>query len=66
MEMAGFSGVTRMTPYQQEQIEIIRRTAERGRRLAQPGAPVLHGEIVDLFQHILDELLRLQKSADNP
>jgi hypothetical protein len=41
-----------MTPFQKEQIEIIRRIAERGLKMAHEKDL----QFVDLFQHILDEL----------
>lgn len=56
-----------MTPYQKEQVEIIRRIAERGRKLALLGRPdrvVVISDFVDLFQHILDELKRLKNDTN--
>lgn len=44
-----------MTAYQKEQLDIIRRTAERGRWFALNHGP----NFVEVFQHILDELERL-------
>jgi hypothetical protein len=47
------------TPYQQELLAILRRTAQRGRALALENEDI---DYVDLFQHVLDELKRLDKT----
>jgi hypothetical protein len=56
-----------VTPFQQDQVEILRRIAERGRRRAQvQWLDVGYGafsEQVDLWQHLLDEIKRLKESA---
>jgi hypothetical protein len=49
-----------VTPYQQEQIEILRRIAERGKTLALEHWSGMR--FVDIFQHLLDEIERLAKS----
>jgi hypothetical protein len=43
-----------------EQLEILRRIAERGLRLAQREAP----SMVDLWQHMLDEIERTRLVMD--
>lgn len=55
-----------MRPDQQEQLDILRRIAERGRTAAESydrdvGDPRAY-QFTDLFQHILDELDRLAVS----
>ena len=57
-----------MTPYQQEQIEILRRIAERGkgyceRCLSRWGDDPNYSSLLDLFCHMLDELKRLKEST---
>lgn len=47
-----------MSPYQQEQLDIVRRTAERGKTLALSRG-VEGSRFVDVFQHMLDELKRI-------
>lgn len=55
-----------MTPYQKEQVEIIRRVAEQGRAMALSDAvhDNLSVEYVVVFQHILDEVDRLKNSIE--
>ena len=48
-------------PYVEEQIEVIRRAAERGLKLAQETSPVM----VDVMQHIVDECLRTQRYIES-
>lgn len=50
-----------MTPYQLEQIEILRRIAKRGKKEAERYAN--GGHIVDVFVHLLDEIKRLKDST---
>jgi hypothetical protein len=50
-----------MSPYIAEQLEILRRIAERGLRLAQDNT-AHDARYIDLFQHMLDEIQRT-KSA---
>lgn len=57
-----------MTPYQLEQLEILRRTAERGKaycenRITRFGDDPNYSSLLDLFVHVLDELKRLRESA---
>jgi hypothetical protein len=55
-----------VTPYLAEQLEILRRIAERGLRLAQgPGSGDNAPDTVyvDLFQHLLDEIARTKSEA---
>jgi len=53
-----------MTPYQQELLDNIRRTAERGLARSVPlGYDFGDPGAVDIFQHILDEVRRLQASS---
>lgn len=47
-----------MSPYQQEVLAVIRRIAERGKRLAENG-DASPDYWADIFIHILDELRRL-------
>lgn len=42
-------------------LEIIRRSAERGLRLAQES----ESNLIDIFQHILDELQRTEKEIED-
>ena len=54
-----------MTPYQKEMLEVLRRAAERGLRVALADANDIntddsYDKYVDLFQHILDELERIK------
>ena len=49
---------SKMTPFQSEQVEILRRIAERGLKLAQQGDPGDY-KFIDVFQHLLDEIERL-------
>jgi hypothetical protein len=44
-----------MNPELAERLEILRRIAERGRKLALENDPLF----VDIFQHMLDELARV-------
>ena len=55
-------------PYQQEQIEILRRIAERGKGLAERCIERWDDDknyhtFVDLFQHLLDEIARLKATC---
>lgn len=58
-----------MTPYQSEQIEVIRRIAERGKGLVErrleefPQYATHHEDYLDLFVHLLDEIKRLKEPA---
>ena len=45
------------TPYQQELLAVLRRVAQRGRLLALEEQDT---DYIDLFQHLLDELKRLE------
>lgn len=47
-----------LTPEQEERLEIIRRSAERGKRLAEEYS--WNGTYLDIFVHILDELARIK------
>lgn len=47
-----------MTPNVNERLEILRRIAERG---ISYGQHCEYTRVVDLFQHMLDELARLKK-----
>lgn len=57
-----------MTPYQVEMCENLRRIAKRGKELAerralQTGEPDQgHGDYVNVFVHLLDEIQRLKDS----
>ena len=59
--------VNAMTPYQRDQVEVLRRIAERGLKNAQIQTLNLPTQFVrnqlDLWQHMLDELARLSPSA---
>lgn len=46
-----------MTPYQAEQLQVLRRIAVRGLHRAQDERA---SRFVDLFQHLLDEIARLE------
>lgn len=50
-----------VSPYVYEQLEILRRIAERGLSLAQRGDNDGF-RYVDLFQHLLDEIKRTKES----
>ena len=57
-----------MTPYQQEQLEVLRRIAERGKGLcerciARWDDDLNYRSMLDLFVRMLDELERLKCSA---
>lgn len=53
-----------LTTYQQETLENIKRTAVRGRRVAQAMAET-DGYYLDIFQHIIDEVQRMQTREAN-
>jgi hypothetical protein len=48
-----------VTPYVAEQIEILRRIAQRGLRAAQDHNDTRY---IDLFQHLLDEIQRTKEA----
>ena len=49
-----------MTATQLEQFDNIRRAAERGLRMAQQSDQKPQGGFIDIFQHILDDLKRIE------
>jgi hypothetical protein len=54
-----------MTPYQLEQLEVLRRIAERGKRAVEHRMKEHpdEGRYLDLFVHMLDEIERTKCSA---
>lgn len=49
------------TPEVEDRLDVLRRIGERGRTLALDEAP----QLVDLFQHFLDELELLKKALSS-
>lgn len=53
-----------MNPSLVEQLEILRRIAERGLAASVPmGSDFGNSDMVDIFQHLLDEIERTKKYA---
>jgi hypothetical protein len=61
-----------VTPYQSEELENIRRAAERGKALAEyrkhpgmyPTRPPAPSHFIDCFVHILDTVERIKKNNE--
>lgn len=58
-----------MTPYVEEQLEVLRRIAERGKAFAETNEQYAYGDYthdkyIDLFVHLLDELKRLKNELE--
>lgn len=59
-----------MTPFQQEQVEVLRRIAERGKSVAErciarwDDYDPNYSTMLDCFVHLLDEIKRLKESAE--
>jgi len=55
-----------MTPYKQEELENLRRIAERGKKEAEDGREMTSGTssmFLDIFTHMLDTIQRIQNET---